>query len=126
MEPEDRGFTLLEALCALTVMSVALVALLQSFNGGMRGIARLDKELTARVLAKSLLAEMRGAREAQVESRTGLAHGQTWSVEIAPATEEWARPAPGDRWRLYQVDISVRWAPAGRLELRSYKLGTNK
>ncbi|CAN5231949.1 hypothetical protein BH10PSE7_BH10PSE7_05870 [soil metagenome] len=125
MEPGDRGFTLLEALCALAVMSFALVALLQSFNGGMRGITRLDKELTARVLAKSLLAEERAAVEAQAEFRSGQSHGQTWSVEVAPATEEWARPAPGDRWRLYRVDIAVLWPPAGRLALRSYKLGAN-
>lgn len=119
------GFTLLEALCALAVSSLALVALLQALIGGHRGLATLEDHFTARILARSLLAG-ESAEMPTVGDRSGQFHQYQWTVKVRPAAAEWFQPAAGDRWRLYRVAVSVAWPPGGRLEVETFKLGADR
>ncbi len=53
-----RGFTLLEVIVAFTILSVALIGLLQAFATGMRGLGAAQASATAVMHARSKLDEI--------------------------------------------------------------------
>lgn len=119
---QQAGFTLFEALCALAVVSLSLVALLQAFSGGHRGLTTLEDHFTARILARSLLAGESSGSSVPI-SRSGQFRQYQWTVDVRPAAAEWLEPAAGDRWRLYRIAVGVAWPPGGRIEVETFRLG---
>jgi type II secretion system protein I len=119
------GFTLLEALCALAVSSLALVALLQAFSDSHRGLTNLEDHFMARILARSLLAGESGGDPA-FGARSGHFRQYQWTVDVRPATGNWFEPAADDRWQLYHVAVIVAWPPGGRLEVETLRLGDRR
>lgn len=53
--PVEGGFTLLEALVALAVLSAVLAGVFNVFSSGLRGLSRSDQQLTLALAAESLL-----------------------------------------------------------------------
>ena len=69
----SAGFTLLEALIAIVILALSLSALLQLYSTGLRGIATIDDNLRARLLAQSVMAEVsydRGLRPGRLQGRS--------------------------------------------------------
>ena len=59
----ERGFTLIEVLVALTILSISLAALLAVFTQGLDRARESRNEAAARVLAQSLLAQAKTSTE---------------------------------------------------------------
>ena len=53
-----RGFTLLEVLVALTLLSISLVAIFELFSADLRGIAKSDDYSHAVIMAESKMREI--------------------------------------------------------------------
>lgn len=53
-----KGFTLLEVLVALVLLSISLVAILELFSVNLRGIAKADDYSNAVILAESKMREI--------------------------------------------------------------------
>jgi len=53
-----RGFTLLEVLVALVLLSIALVAIFELFSANLRGLAKSDDYSRAVILAESKMREI--------------------------------------------------------------------
>lgn len=109
----------------MAVASLAIVALLQSFSGGHRGLGQLESHFNARILARTVLADEQATGPVP-GVRTGSYKGYRWKVNVAPAAEKWAQPAPSDDWRLYSLAVTVSWDPSGSLTLETLKLGSNR
>lgn len=130
MKRTRAGFTLIEILVALVVVSVGLTAALSRFGAALTAL----DDTRDRLIGDRLLQEQWAALEAEI----------VWSPESAPMTArgvfappdqafEWERlvvPVPMDeteqteeepRGRLYEVDIRVRriGATRGSLSARS-------
>lgn len=58
IERASSGFTLLEVLIALTVISIACVAIMRSVDMGVRGAHAMQQRSLALVCAQNLLAEL--------------------------------------------------------------------
>ncbi len=54
----DRGFTLLEVLVSMVLLSVALAAILELFSANLKGIAKSDDVSHAVILAESKMREI--------------------------------------------------------------------
>ncbi len=102
----DRGFTLVEVLVALGVLSIAVLALLnvQGVSASLSSAVR--DRLFAEIIAENLLVE---AVAAPVELPLGETNGET---EIAGQAWVWSRAvsATSDR-DIKRVDVAVRIAP---------------
>jgi general secretion pathway protein I len=104
--PSTQGFTLVEVLVALSVMSIAVIALLnvQGASGAVSSGVR--ERLFAEIVADNLLVEALAAPGDLAAAETSgevTAAGQVW---------HWTRKvsATGDR-DIKRIDVSVRSAP---------------
>jgi general secretion pathway protein I len=115
----QSGFTLIEVLVALVVLSVAVVAVLQLFGGGLRLARASGDHLEATLLASTMLSDL--AWETLEEGTTEGTEGEfRWSrqVTVDPALlPEEPDPARPDTVRLARVSVDVRWGRNRHVEL---------
>ena len=101
------GFTLLEVLVALAILSLAVVTAIQLFAGGLRLLKVAGEHQQAALLADQKTREV----GALVEGReTGTEGEFTWERSIrsteVPAEVALTSPKP---YRIYTVTVQVRW-----------------
>ena len=78
------GFTLLEVIVAFTILSVALVAILQAMATGMQGLGAAQTSAAAVMHARSKLDEVGQAILLEEGETSGeFDDGYTWRVRIA-------------------------------------------
>jgi len=110
-----RGFTLLEVLIALAILSVAGMALVDAHLGSMYMWGRSRERVVARELLQQMMAEaeiegLSGGKYDQGEIEEGPNKGYTWEMESGTLDQS-------DLSALYEVVCTVT-APSGR----KYKL----
>ncbi len=104
--PNSRGFTLVEVLVALSVMSIAVLALLNLQGTSATVSSAVRDRLFAEIVADNMLVEaiaMPGDRVAEQSGGDVTLAGQLWLwTRTVSATSE-----PG----IQRIDVSVRSAP---------------
>jgi general secretion pathway protein I len=107
--PRERGFTLIEVIVALAILSIAVVAVIQGFAQGLRLLKLAGDHQYATLIADQKAREI-------VTPKAGEAQGEEHGFEWQTVTTE--LPAPdlvrdGVRepaWRVYQIAVKVRWS----------------
>ncbi|HZF05117.1 MAG TPA: prepilin-type N-terminal cleavage/methylation domain-containing protein [Patescibacteria group bacterium] len=105
----DRaGFTLLEVLVALAILSFAIIVSIQGFASGLRLLKLSGEHQEAMLLADLKAREITSPTQAGRDSGTEGVY--TWEREIkavvAPDLEVEGRTV---RWHQWEVDVHVRW-----------------
>ena len=117
-----RGFTLIEALAAIVILALALSALLSAHDTGLRGATAMDGHLQARLLAQSLLAQWSVDRALQTPSQ-GRSGRFAWTVSATPyARAVAAADQKAGEWALYELRVTVAWAPTAQVQLSTLRL----
>lgn len=119
----EGGFTLLETLTALAILSIALVGLFDAHALGLRGATAADHHAEARMLAQSLMADAVGANHDRVVPRRGTEGRFAWTIEVQPVKADWAQFKSDAGWQLNHVRVSVTWDANRRVQLDTFKLG---
>ncbi|WP_343344990.1 type II secretion system minor pseudopilin GspI [Sphingomicrobium sp. XHP0239] len=104
----ERGFTLIEMLIALSVFSIAALALLRIDAYAVGTASNLRENNMARLVASNeaaLIASMPGAPTRGTETKNVVNGGQTFAVIT--------NTSPTDDERFLTVVITVRPLPAG-------------
>jgi len=115
----EAGFTLLEVLVALLILSVAVVAVLQLVSGGLRLAAVAGAHLDATLLASAKLSEVEAGplEEGTMEGQEGAYQWfrrVTLERELLPFEPD--RPE-ASAVRLARVSVEVRWGVNRRVEV---------
>jgi len=119
----SQGFTLLEMLVALTIMSAGVAVLFAIMGETLARNRDIQSRIAARVLASRLLTEAETAPQIQLGETTGAADGGLdWRLDVArygndQDIQSWpAAPAT--------LTITVRWGsePAQSLTLSALRL----
>ena len=107
---QESGFSLLEMLVALVILSFSLGALYQSATGAIRNVAVADEYTRAIVLAESMLASARHVSQEQM-SLTGTFETFNWQATSWPVENAYdsTPDAPVDRRPLQYVKVLVTW-----------------
>ena len=104
-----RGFSLLEALVAMAIASIAFAALYKTVGQSSKTAVEVDSRVQAALVARSVLASATFAEDL-LKQPTGEVDGWRWSVQAAPIqipVEEPGRdPVPALRSAAVQVEIA--------------------
>jgi general secretion pathway protein I len=115
----SRGFTLLEVLVALTILGIAIVALMQLSSQGLR-LLHLSDDYQQAVIVADRIAR---ATDALAEGVDAGQEGRfRWErrITVVPVPEE-LTPGAGPQLRLYALSVGVRWGRDRTLELASLR-----
>lgn len=119
-----RGFTLIEVIVALAILSVAVVASIQGFAQGLRLLKLAGEHQHATLLADQKLREIVSPKAGREEGRDEHGgHTFTWETTT---TEVEAPDLAGDgsrapTWRAVQIAVKVRWAEHREVELTTLR-----
>ncbi len=80
---EEQGFGLVELLIAMTILNIALLALVAAFNSGALSIRRASRVSTATVLADTQMEGYRALRYASIKLDVGSATPASYLADPA-------------------------------------------
>ncbi len=98
------GFSLLELVVALAIMSIGLGVLYRAVGGGVRTVGDLSAHSRAVIIGESVL-QMRDSVPVEGWSETGQWEGYRWSVASTPY-----EAAAGSAVALHRVQVEVVWS----------------
>ena len=113
---DQRGFTLLETVVALTIAAITLPVLLQAFSRGTKAHSLVENKTTAFYLLRLRMAEiemLEVLEPGSEEGEFGTDSRFTWASEVAETDTE----------GLYEIIVTVIWEERGReksIELATY------
>jgi general secretion pathway protein I len=112
----ESGFTLLEVLVALTILSLSLGVLFGIFSQGLARAKETERETEARMLAQSLLAETASTPPQSFGETDGMSDtGLSWQLKVSPYPQHDDQNA---QLHAAIVSATVAWkASAGRHSL---------
>ena len=116
----NAGFTLLEVLVAMVILSVAVVTLIQLASQGLRLLTLSSDHQQAALLADRLVR----ASDASAEGVESGQEGQfSWErrASLVAVPDELA-PASGAPPRLLSLSVAVHWGSGRTLELATLRL----
>jgi type II secretion system protein I len=114
-----RGFTLLEVLVALSILSVAVVASIQGFAQGLRLLKLSGDHQNAMLIADQKLREVTEPVEGREEGTEGTFQ---WSRTVTPVPmPELENLTRATRWRGFEIDVRVRWDEKREVQLSTLR-----
>jgi general secretion pathway protein I len=119
----DAGFTLLEALVALGVVAVSIVAIGSVVSTNSRGVKALENHVALMQSAQAVLATAIPQRK---ELAPGALSGQVgdfrWRVDIGPVGGDWLAKGADVPWIPELVRIQVRSPSGATVDLETVRL----
>lgn len=111
----ESGFTLLEVVVALAILSIAVVASIQGFAQGLRLLKTAGDHQQAMLLADQKIREVLVPAE---EKQSGTEGAFTWerTITVDP-TPELERSRTTASWTIYRIAVRVGWGDRGHVEL---------
>lgn len=111
LDRPDAGFTLIEALIALAIVTMTLSAIGGVIASTVRGTRAIEQRLALAGVAGTLLAALPERRSLTPGSQSGELAGHPWRIDAAPLVA--AQPETvASRWVPLAVNVRVR-APDG-------------
>ena len=101
---------------------MSLSALLQLYSTGLRGIATIDDNLRARLLAQSVMAELSYDRRLRPGRLQGRLDQFAWTLSITPFDNGEPAPQQPGPWTLHRLALTVTWPQGRRIELQTLRM----
>jgi general secretion pathway protein I len=117
-----EGFTLLEALVALSIVAAVLSSIGALIATNVRGMRSIHAHLTRLETARSIMTALPDRARLVLGTMSGETEGHPWRVDVAPR-------APGKRslessnpWQPLAVAVTVRSPSGGAMEVTTVRL----
>jgi type II secretion system protein I len=114
------GFTLIEVLVALAILSLAVVASIQGFAQGLRLLKLAGDHQQAILLADQKMREIVEPKEGREQGTEGsLGWERTTRLIATPDLTSAAGTLLG---QVYEIDVRVAWEPKRQVEVRTLRM----
>jgi general secretion pathway protein I len=123
-ERPDAGFTILEVLIALAIVSVSIVAIGSVMSTNSRGVTALENHIAMVETAQAVLAtEIPPRKELALGTKAGQLRNYRWQVDVSPVGGDWDPPKDSKAgWTPELVKIHVRSPTGAQLDLSTVRL----
>lgn len=119
----EEGFTLLEIMVALAIMSIALVVVFQLFSANMRGIVASGDYIHASMLAESEMRQILDKDKLTEKSWTDVTDdGRQIDAVVTDIDSTRTKNLPV---KLLKIDVTVHWTKGShdrKITLETFKL----
>ena len=116
----QAGFTLIEVLVALAILSIAIVASIQGFAQGLRLLLLAGNHQRAMLLADQKVREVVDPREGR---ETGSEGSFRWERTMRTIdAPDLALPGTVQAWRVWEIDARVSWDTQRQVEVRTLRM----
>ena len=123
MTPRQAGFTLLEVLVALAILSFAVVASIQGFAQGLRLLKLAGDHQQAMLLADQKVREIVNPVEGQDSGVEGSFRWERTTKALEGA--DIAQPGTPQHVPVYEIDVRVSWDPRRQIEIRTLRMASS-
>jgi general secretion pathway protein I len=114
-----RGFTLLEVLVALAILSLAVVASIQGFAQGLRLLKLAGDHQKAMLLADEKARELVAPLPGRDEGTEGAF---AWARDVkAVEAPELTGITGANPWHIYEIAVQVRWGESRQVALTTLR-----
>ncbi len=118
---KTRGFTLLEVLVALAILSLAVVASIQGFAQGLRLLKLAGEHQQAILLADEKAREVLTLEPGR---DTGTDGGFAWERTVKTLkTPDLDVSGRSPRWHVYEIDVRVTWGGHREVQVATLRTG---
>jgi general secretion pathway protein I len=110
----EKGFTLLEIIVAITILATAILALVQMFSGSLNQTAQADRYLNGVYLAKQKFSQLEMANfetEAD-EGKFDSSEDYNWQLEVLPYESSLNNEEA--RIKIQKISLRVYWEDQGQ------------
>lgn len=122
-ERRDAGFTILEALVALSLVAIVIVAIGSVMSSNVRGVRTLDRHLALTLAMRTAMATAVPPRDQLAQgTSSGQTDGYHWTVDVSPLGGNWTVPNSEAAWVPQLVRIRVRSASGATSDIRTVRL----
>lgn len=115
----QKGFSLVEVLCAVAVAASAIAVLTSGVGGSIKGANTLDQHLGARLILQSIIEDELAAAQTAPAQREGESGPYRWRLNIEPVAAPDKLP---QAYRMYRLTASVGWGRGGEVSATALKL----
>jgi general secretion pathway protein I len=117
------GFTIIEVLVALAVISISIVAIGSVMSTNIRGVQSMEQHVALMQTARTVMtAGIPPRAELGTGTSSGQMDGYRWSVDVGPLAGDWPEPGADVAWIPKLVRMRVR-SPSGALsDIRTVRL----
>ena len=116
------GFTLIEVLIAIAVVSISLVAIGSVMATTTRGVRSLERHVSVMESARTIANNLPPRDQLAPGSLTGELYGNRWRIDVSPYLGGGIAPVRDSQWIPLTVRIRVQSPSGAVLGLETVKL----
>jgi len=98
LSDQKKGFTIIEVIVGVLIISVAIVGIVIGFSGGLAMVNEIRQVVTADRIAQGIMEELRGGESLGAIPSSLEKDGVTYTISVSPSTVQTA---------LTQVTVTV-------------------
>lgn len=121
-DKHSSGFTLVEALVALTVAGISLAAIANLSNETLRSSLYVDRRLAVVESAQQIIAGFPGRDQLVDGALNGETAGQRWSLAVAPFDANFVNAGVSARWAPKKLVLTVQGPSGTRFTIETIRL----